>query len=70
MTRLTSDFARKAVGERILIGQIRYLINSKSNGKVNRFSTKDGVVEVGGFEINQMVPAGGKNKKKIDPNIL
>lgn len=61
-----SDFARKAVGGAYL-DRTNTLFDKalNSNGKVNRFSTKDGVVEVGGFEINQMVPAGGKNKKKM-----
>ena len=61
-----SDFARKAVGGAYL-NRTNTLFDKafNQNGKVNRFVTKDGIVQVGGFEINQMVPAGGKNKKKL-----
>ena len=60
------DFARKAVGGAYL-SRTNTLFDKalNLNGRVNRFVTQDGIVEVGGFEIIQSVPAGGKNKKKL-----
>ena len=61
-----SDFARKSVGGAYLTRTDTLFDKAlNQNGKINTFVTKDGVVQVGGFEINQMVPAGGKNKKKL-----
>ena len=60
------DFARKAVGGAYLSRTNTFFDKAlNQNGKVNSFVTKDGIVKVGGFEIIQSVPAGGKNKKKL-----
>ena len=60
------DFARKSVGGAYM-SRTNTLFDKalNQNGKVNSFVTKDGIVKVGGFEIIQSVPAGGKNKKKL-----
>ena len=60
-----TDFARKSLGGAYL-NRTDTLFDKafNQNGKVNSFVTKDGIVQVGGFEIQQNVPAG-KNRKKM-----
>jgi len=60
------DFARKAVGGAYLSRTNTFFDKAlKLNGKVNSFVTQDGIVRVRAFWVNQMVPDGGKNKKKL-----
>ena len=60
-----TDFARKSLGGAYL-NRTDTLFDKafNQNGKVNSFVTKDGIVQVGGFEIQHNVPAG-KNRKKM-----